>query len=108
MTDYVYLGSTPGDEDCVQVSSKGAYLPAMRRECAVYLHQLQRMFPEAHFKVKRFDHDFGVYYEVVAVFDADDEEEAQAAYRVDDEAPTNWDEEALVELTKQKTISPRG
>jgi len=102
MIDYIYLGSTPGDEDCVQVSSKGGYLPAMRRECAVYLHQLQRAFPDVHFKVKRFDHDFGLYYEVVAIFNVEDEGAEQAAYRVDDEVPTNWDEEALEELAAYK------
>ena len=46
---------------------------------------------ERRFAIKSFNHDFGMYYEVVCLFDTDDEEAAHYAYRCEDELPATWE-----------------
>jgi hypothetical protein len=97
MLDYINIGCTPYEEDCVQVSS-GDYLPRMRKETRVFLGQLERTFPYVRFSIKSFPHDFGSYLEVVAWFDDEDEEETRSAYNVEASMPARWDEIAIKEL----------
>ena len=72
--DYMEIGSSPSDEDCAQLGSDN-YDVLSRIELNAYVHQLERMFPyvknsdSLKFAVKRFNHDFGTYAEVVIYFD---------------------------------------
>lgn len=91
MTDYLNIGSTPPEEDCIGVGRPGA-----QEECSIYKRQLTREFPEGEFRVKGFEHDFGRYYEVVAMLG--DEAQEEAAYAAEGEASPVWDEQAKVEM----------
>ena len=100
--DWIEIGSTPSDEDCVQVSREGDYLPAMRRECRAFAHQLLRQFapiPEgADIGIKSNPHDFGTYLEVVAYFDDSYPESVEWAFGIEANTPAEWDNEARQEL----------
>ena len=79
------IGSCPYEEACVQVGT-GEYAAAMRFECEQYLKVLQERYTEpekGYFKVKSFQHDFGTYYEVVAMFDPEDEEATNWAFEAE-------------------------
>lgn len=99
--DYLSIGSSPAEESCAQVGSDGYYAKA-QKECKAYLHQLKRQFgeppPGCTFKIKGNAHDFGTYYEVNVVFNENDEEATEFAYKVEAESPGQWDDEAKREL----------
>lgn len=101
MRDYVELGSSPAEEDCVQLGSDDYYLRS-RVECAIWAAQLRRAFsnmPDGiKLGIKGFNHDFGTYHEVVAYFDDSDEEASDFAWKMQDDAPAHWDEEALQDI----------
>ena len=63
VSDFLNIGSSPSEEDCFPVGH-----PLAHQECEIYREQLEREFPKGDFRVKGFPHDFGRYYEVVAVF----------------------------------------
>jgi len=102
MKDYLTLGNSPINEDCVQVNSHAVYLPAMKAECQLFKKQLERMFPDIPdntcFRIKSFSHDFGEYLEVCIIYDTDDENSCDFAYEVEGNLPEYWDAEARKEL----------
>ncbi len=101
MRETIEIGATPHGEDCAQVGAPD-YAERARRECRAYINQLKRMFGEppegCSLRVKSFSHDFGSYHEVVAVFDDENEEAAEYAYRLESDGPEYWDAEAQAEL----------
>jgi hypothetical protein len=117
MKDYLNIGSSPVCEKCAQVGSAD-YDRKSRIECAVFVNQLKRLFPNGNFGVKSFPHDGAevgeiIYYkEVVAYFDtelAETDEKAKevmdAAYEAEAKTPEYWDEIACQELaTREKVI----
>lgn len=102
MREYLVVGSTPIDEQCIQVRSNSDYLFSMKKECDIYKRQLERLFPDppdgVWFSIKSFDHDFGMYTEVCVFFDGDDEIQSEYASDVDSSLPEKWDSDALAEL----------
>ncbi len=83
--DYIHIGSVPVEEDCAQVGSHD-YATKGRAECKRFMAQIQRHYPEpdnGYLKIKSNPHDFGTYYEVVAVFDENDEEATKWAFAVE-------------------------
>ncbi|SDD58200.1 hypothetical protein SAMN05216345_111133 [Cupriavidus sp. YR651] len=94
----IEVGPVPAEEACAQVG-RDDYNERSRRECAVYVRQLQRIFgyPEPtvlKFVRRGFPHEFGRYHEVVAVMTA------QGANLFDDaKLPIEWDHIARAELT---------
>lgn len=94
--DYIDIGPAPCDEECVQVSPDGNYLPAMRTECNRFIELIRKKLgPEAgaaRLSVKTERHDFGSYLEVVCYFDTDEKEGMDYAFRCESEAPSKWDQ----------------
>jgi hypothetical protein len=94
MQDYLTLGTAPVDEPCAQLGQPDDY-DKVREECRRFITLLRQKFgdepPGAAFGIKSFPHDFGTYYEVVCLFDRDDEEAAHYAYRCEDELPATWE-----------------
>lgn len=95
------LGPTPASEACEQLGAH--YDPAnARAECRAFIGQLIRVFGEppdgARLVVVSNPHDFGAYLEVGVRFDGDDQRAAEYAYRLESEAPGEWDEAARAEL----------
>ena len=102
MKDYLELCSVPINEPCAGVGSDD-YERRARLECRVFIHQLERTFPEAmetglYFRIKSNPHDFGSYYEVQAVFDDEDESQTEWAFVIEGELPEHWDNDARNEL----------
>ena len=99
MQDLIYLGSSPYNENCIQVEKEGEYLPAMRHECQVYASMLRRMFPQlsGKLRVKTHPHDFGSYCEVVLVVQDDED------WLIEDQCPANWDVEARYQLLENES-----
>ncbi len=95
MRDYVSIGSSPCEEECVQVSKTEDYIIAMKAECRRFLELIRKkLWPEppgAQLAIKGFEHDFGTYYEVVYYFDTDNEEAVKYVLCCEDEAPRKWD-----------------
>lgn len=104
MRDYLNIGCTPSDEPCAQVG-QGNYQKQSMIEVRVFAHQCQRVlaanFPEVLVNVagKSFPHDFGTYREVVVYYDDDDQKQVEQAFFLESVDLSNWDEEALQELT---------
>lgn len=94
MTDYLSIGSTPAEEECLDAGH-----PLELVECQIFARQLKREFPFAQLRVKQFPHDFGAYREVVVLFDDNDTQAIDVAYDVEANARGTWDGEARRELS---------
>ena len=106
MRDYIEIGATPCDEDCAQVGSDN-FRERATAESNAYRRQLIRMFGEppegASLRVKWFQHDYGSYPEVVCYYEFDDQSDdesksAEYAFKLEGNAPREWDGEARKEL----------
>lgn len=90
--NYIYIGTTPPEEACFPVGH-----PLSLEETKIYKRQLEREFPAGIFRVLPCRHEFGIYYEVVAVYgDEYDVAANQAAFDAEC-GKGEWDEEALME-----------
>ena len=94
------LGSTPVEESCAQVGTDD-YMNRARKECHAYMGQ----FPvpadvDITFGVKRFQHDFGSYLEVVVRFNTECDRSVKYAFGVENNLPGVWDNEAKQELNR--------
>jgi hypothetical protein len=103
--NYLDLGPVPSGEDCVQVSSEHNYVRKMVRGCDIYRRQLEALFPipddlvnEVWFSVKREEHDFGPYYEVIVYYDDENEKAVEFAFDVEHNLPAQWSDIAKLEL----------
>jgi hypothetical protein len=94
MRTFLTLGPAPADEACAQVGTPDYRKRAMH-ECRRFIDLVRRVFgPEpdgALLQSKAFDHDFGVYYEVVCWFDTDMPASVAYAYRCENETPATWE-----------------
>lgn len=104
-TDYLQLSPVPSAEDCALVGQAG-YAERSLKECEIFMRQLERTFPlpeslngEAWFEIKFFDHDCGAYREVCVVYNMDNREAVDYAYKCED-IPEYWDALAQEELAK--------
>lgn len=112
MIEKYWLGPTPAGESCAQVGSDN-YSDLAYAETKAYRNQLYRFLKSSgytnipssfRFKVVSEAHDLGSYYEVVAVFDSNDERVKEChdlAHFLDNNIPEEWDDEARQELSVQ-------
>ncbi len=95
MRDFLSLGSSPIDEECVQVGEQD-YASLAKQECARFIGLVRRTFgpePEgAALQTKAFPHDLGTYYEVVCFFDPEIQASVDYAYRCEGETPRTWED----------------
>lgn len=99
--DYMELSASPTD-DCAQSGREG-YYELVHMECKAYIAQLHRQFGDelpgsAEFVKKSNPYDGDPYYEVAVRFDEHDEVARSFAYDVEDNMPTDWDDQAHAEL----------
>lgn len=93
--EYIELGTTPYDEDCVQVGSFD-YAAKAVEEAKKFVALLRELFGDEQergclYKIKSFPHDFGSYYEVVIGYYEDSSLPAEFAYFVESNIPARWD-----------------
>lgn len=104
--EYYEIGPSPWGEECAQVGEEN-YSARALAECRAFINQILRHYPAPSkfgtLKPKRFSHDFGRYYEVVACIH--EWTQAKAIYdwisQIEGDAKNvleNWDQEALAEL----------
>lgn len=109
MIERVNIASAPIDEPCVQVSQTEDYLGWMRKECAAFKNQLERMTNAGKFgapgnaglMIISQHHDFGMYSEVYVGYSTNDAVGEEYAYEVEGGAPMKWDDEAKKELGEE-------
>lgn len=94
----IEVGPVPAEESCAQVG-RDDYNERSRRECAVYIRQLQRIFGNPNPKILRFErrgfpHELGRYHEVEAIMTTEGAELFDEA-----KLPCEWDHIARAELT---------
>jgi hypothetical protein len=96
--EYISLGPTPCDEDCVPA---GTHPSQEIKECNAYKRQLRRMFPNppenTSIGVKYF-YTGGGYREVVVYYDDNSEASWTYAINVERNLPAKWDELAKIDL----------
>lgn len=102
MIDYVTLGPSPVDEDCVQVGCDD-YQSQAKAECRRFKELLKKKFGEppfgAWFKIKGFPHDFGTYYEVIIEYTDTEEEAEEFAYHCENNLPQTWEDDTPCPMT---------
>ena len=93
MKNYFCIGPSPHEEDCAQVGQPGYRRKAIA-ECERFIQLIRDtvgLEPEgAELGIKSFDHDFGVYFEVICWFETDNEAARAYAARCEDDAPATW------------------
>jgi hypothetical protein len=94
MTDYIEIGPSPCEEDCVQVGTED-YLARGRAECRRFIDLIRQECgeepPGAVLTIKNNPHDFGTYSEVICRYNDSNEEAMDYAFFVESNAPTKWD-----------------
>ena len=110
MGDYLNLGPTPADEPCAQVGEEGYELKA-RAECQRYIELLRRKFgpepPGSKLKIRGFQHDFGRYFECIVTYRDGDQEAFDYALKLEEEAPTRWEEHGDDQVRAEDVPAPR-
>lgn len=111
--DYVTIGNVPYDEECTPNNPNDpAYGARQIKECGALARQLMRIYGDppsgAKFAIMKNPHDFGVYYDLVIIFNLENEVATEYAFKCED-LPDKWDSEAREELhlDEQKTPSQR-
>lgn len=91
--DTISIGPGPAEETCVQVGDPD-YTRNARIECRHFIEAIRKVVgrePDgARLTVKSYPHDFGSYYEAAVVFDGNDSQAVEYAYRCEAEAPRFW------------------
>jgi hypothetical protein len=104
-TDCIALGPNPTEEPLATELLGDQHCPSdTTGELIRYRTMLRERFPvpegaNAKFAIKTFDHDFGPYREVCAVFDEDCELSQGWAYFVESHLPAKWDETDVLVFT---------
>jgi len=101
--DWLELGPTPSAERCAGIGDDD-YDNQSRIECVAFANQLKRLFPEARYRVRSFNHDFGMYREVCVALETLHNDNGEViepiAYKVEANIPEFWDKEAKKELVQ--------
>ena len=109
MWEQLELGTTPCDEECIQVSKTEDYMPAMRDEAQRFRKAVHAwMQPACDAVVAKFDadlgeyelrlvitnnaHDFGNYLDVVVKYNTDNKFATYIAYMLESSLPRTWAE----------------
>lgn len=105
MRDFLNIGSSPCDENCVELGSLN-YGRNARAECLRFIDLIKEVCgnpPEgSELAIKAFPHDFGTYYEVVCYFDDSYPDAVDYAFHVEGNSPLKWGEEANSRLWKKE------
>jgi hypothetical protein len=102
--DYVDLGPVPA----METASDAPKQPELNRaECRIYKAMLERLHPvpegvDAYYCIQSNPHDFGSYREVGIKYNENDRAAGNWAWDMQDNSPSNWDDQARKELETWK------
>lgn len=93
--EYMEIGPTPANEECLQLGADNYTSDGARAECHRFIRTIKVKLGEppegASLVVRSNRHDFGTYYEVAVKYDEAKEAAIDYAFKVESEAPTEWD-----------------
>ena len=100
------IGPCPSDEGCAQADGTEEYKRRALLECTVFKNQIRRQLgyePDgSKIIIKSFPHDSFMsiiyYYEVCYEYDDECKEHIDYFYKIDNNYPQIWDEEAKHEM----------
>jgi hypothetical protein len=108
MKHFIEIGSSPIDENCVQIELCRCYINALLIEVDIFKKQLERLFPITNpnnsFAVKTFQYNFDFYSVVVCYYDDSDKESVDFAFNIEANTPEKWDKEALEEIQNSDVL----
>jgi len=91
--EYILLGPTPPDENCAQLGEPNYRIKAIK-ECNQYIDLIRQTLGQepagAELKIKAFDHDLGVYHEVVCYYDNNKQASLDYALKCESNGPKTW------------------
>lgn len=91
MTDFIYIGPSPPDEECVQVGTPD-YANLAWTECTRYIQLLRAFFgeepPGCQLKIRTEPHQFGQYMEVICEYTV--EAGPEYALNCESNGPQKW------------------
>jgi len=111
MRDYLFIDTTPTEEQCAQVGEQDYHSKA-RAEAKRMLAQIDKHYPlpegatMGYTTIATEQHDFGAYFQVKIVFDDECELSTNWAYSIEGDemgALRYWDDEIESTYTKAKT-----
>ena len=105
-SNYLTLGPVPANEPCAQVGLTPDYHTVAQQECYRYLELIQKWHPNAQLTVKGFPHEFGTYYEVIALYEEGNEEQERQALYVEAHLPEFWTDEEPPKSILRRRITP--
>ena len=94
--DYLDIGPSPAEEDCVQLGDpdyREKAIPECRRFIDLIRKKLGNEPAGAKLAIKANNHDFGTYHEVVCYYDDEIPESEEYAFNVEANAPTKWEDD---------------
>jgi D-alanine-D-alanine ligase-like ATP-grasp enzyme len=97
--EYLEIGNVPSGENCVQVSDKHDYMPAMRAETQKYKEMLLKRFPNCdliELSIKSCPHDFGSYLDIRVKFDDNNDKSISQAYFIEANLPEKWSDNEVL------------
>ena len=94
--EYITIGSSPIEEDCVQVGTEN-YMKRSNDECHRFILLIRKKNGDepvgASLRIKMFTHDFGTYCEVVCYYDENNEEATEYAFDCETNTPMTWEDQ---------------
>ena len=101
---FEFCTTVPHDEPCIQMGEPD-YHAFSKMEARALINQIKRKIGEppfeTGFKIVSCAHDFGVYHDVVVVYDDEDEESQNYMLKAESALPSKWDKKAIEELKEQ-------
>jgi len=111
MKDYLFIDTTPTEEQCAQVSEEDYHAKA-RAEAKRMLSQIDKHYPLPNDATMGYTtiaierHDFGAYFQIKIVFDDECEHSTNWAFSIEGDelgALRYWDEEIKTDYIRVKT-----
>lgn len=109
--EYLSIGQGPSDEECAQVGMP-RYSERAKAEILTFKNLIMRTLGEppegALLTIKTCPHDLGTYFELVCVFEDDNEAGQNYAILCESNAPSKWDKAAESELQFHQIQADKG
>jgi hypothetical protein len=94
MRDFISIGPSPVNEECVQTNTID-YDVRARAECRRFIELIRNKLgpepPLTRLGIETFTHNLRTYMEVVCYYNANNDVSIEYAYRCEAESPESWE-----------------